>query len=146
VRQDNAKCAACILTPDTAAKYGPLIDHGNLVTANVAGCLELLAPGSLACAKAVQQLGGCELAACLANCAVHDAASLADYEACATQAESAGCQTFTSAAACALDLPDAAPGAAACLGDFQSFYMAVVPIFCGLPEAGGPGPPDASGG
>jgi hypothetical protein len=139
VRQTNAACVACILTPDSATAYGPLIDHGSFVTANVAGCLELVAPGSLSCARAVQALGGCELAACGANCPVHDAASLANYESCAKQVESAGCQTYATGASCALSEPDAAPKAALCLGDFQSFYSAVVPIFCGPSQA----PPDA---
>jgi hypothetical protein len=147
LRQKQATCVACILTPDSAAKYGPLIDHGSFVTANVAGCLELFAPGSLSCATAVQELGGCELAACMANCPVHDASSLADYEACATQVEAAGCQMYTAAADCAFDVPDAAPAAAACLGDFQSFYQAVVPRFCGpAVDAGGTAPIDAGSG
>lgn len=145
LRQAEAKCVACILTPDSAPKYGPLIDHGSFVTANVAGCLELVG-GALSCAKAVQALGGCELAACQANCAVHDSASLADYETCVQQAEQAGCQTYTTAAACAFDASDATPNAAACLSDFKSFYEAVVPLFCGQPDAGGAAPFDGGSG
>src|SRR5580658_3865787 len=69
----NKDCAACIVTPDTASQYGPIIDHGTFVTANVAGCIELVADGTasdagaadlLACARAVQAQAGCELAAC----------------------------------------------------------------------------------
>jgi hypothetical protein len=148
VRQANAACVSCILTPDSARSYGPLIDHGSFVSANVAGCLELLVPAALSCAKAVQALDECEQAACKANCPVHDAASLTDYETCATQTESGGCQTYATAANCAITEPDAAPKAAVCLGDFQSFYSAVVPVFCGPPQGSdaGPGmPADASG-
>jgi hypothetical protein len=129
--QANAACVACVLTPDTAKKYGPLIDHGGFVTANIAGCLELTDPTMLSCAKAVQALSGCELAACEANCAVHDSTSLAGYDACVGQAVTGGCRSLGSSAACALTAPDADPKTAPCLADFQTFYEAVVPLFCG---------------
>lgn len=139
-RQQNADCVACILTGETAAKYGPILNHGGFVTANVAGCLELAGDqqpdaSELPCAKAVQALAGCELAACEANCAVHDAASLAQYDACATSAEGAGCQTYATAATCAEPEQEASALGAACLGDFQTFYQVVVPLFCGPPPA-----------
>jgi len=78
---------------------------------------------------------------------VHDASSLASYEACASEAETGGCDAYSTAAACGLTVPDAAHAAAACLADFQSFYDTVVPFFCGPPpgpDAGTPGPVDAS--
>jgi hypothetical protein len=87
----------------------------------------------------VQALAGCELAACEANCAVHDATSLAEYDTCATNVEAAGCQTYATAAACADSEAEAGPLGAACLGDFGTFYQVVVPYFCGAPtveEAG----------
>jgi hypothetical protein len=147
-RQSNAACIACILSPESAKSYGPLIDHVTFVTANVAGCFELEDPSSLSCAKAVQALDGCELAACEVNCAVHDAASLASYGACASDVETAGCESYATAAACGLTIPDAAPTASVCLADFQTFYAAVVPLFCGSPPGadGGttPHPADAS--
>jgi hypothetical protein len=138
VRQQNAACVQCLLTPDTALTYGPLIDHGAFVTANVAGCLELLLPGGLSCARALQQLDGCELAACEANCAVHDAASLADYDSCVSATETGGCRVYATAATCST-APDASAAAAVCLGDFPSFYAAVAPLFCGLPLDAGAG-------
>jgi len=146
-RQANASCVACILSPESAKKYGPLVDHVTFVTANVAGCIELEDPAAIACARAVQFLDGCELAACEANCAVHDAASLAGYETCAGAADSGGCGVYSTAAACGLTVPDAAPATAICLADFQSFYDTVVPFFCGPPpvaDGGTPGPVDAS--
>jgi hypothetical protein len=152
--QLNEACVACILTPETAAKYGPILNHGGFVTANVAGCLELAgdeqtdaSESELPCAKTVQALAGCELAACEANCAVHDAASLAGYDACAANAEAAGCEMYATAAACADSEEDAGPLDAACLGDFMTFYDVVVPVFCGAPPDGGTSPsPDAGGG
>jgi hypothetical protein len=144
-RQQNATCVACILTPQTAAHYGPLIDFTTYVIANVAGCIEVapratgaLDPDAFACAKSVQALAGCELAACGANCPVHDATSLASYQSCATASEQSGCDPWATAAACAEDEQDAGGLAAACLGSFQVFYDAVVPYFCGpAPSAGG---------
>jgi hypothetical protein len=133
--QANAACVACILTPDSAKAYGPLLDHGGFVTANIAGCLERSDPAMLMCAKAVQVLSGCELAACEANCAVHDSASLMGYDACVMEAENGGCKGFASGATCAITAPDASPDTARCLADFATFYKEVVPLFCGPTEA-----------
>jgi hypothetical protein len=152
--QMNEACVACILTPETAAKYGPILDHGGFVTANVAGCLELAGDeqadaSELSCAKTVQALAGCELAACEANCAVHDAATLTEYDACAATVEAAGCQMYATAAACADSESEASALGAACLSDFETFYQFVAPYFCGAPtvgDAGKPPSPDASGG
>lgn len=152
-RTQYATCVACILTPETAPKYGPLIDHGGFVTANVAGCIELAGDqqtdaSELTCATAVQALAGCELAACEANCAVHDAASLADYEQCASSAEEGGCATYATAADCAQAEQDASTLGAACLGDFQTFYQTVAAYFCGPPQVNdaGPAPPQPDAG
>ncbi len=132
-------CAGCILTPDTADHYGPLIDHGGFVTANQAGCVELTDPGALSCAKSVQGVSECELASCEANCPVSDAPSLSGYESCAMQADDAGCTTLESAAACRGPLADAGPGAAGCfVTDFTQFYRMVVPLFCGQPPRSPP--------
>jgi hypothetical protein len=152
--QMNQACAACILTPETAMKYGPILDHGGFVTANVAGCLELAGDeqadaSELSCAKTVQALAGCELAACEANCAVHDAASLAQYDACASSVEAAGCEMYATAASCADSQMEASALGAACLADFETFYQVVVPVFCGAPagsDAGIAPTPDGSGG
>ena len=135
-RETYAACVACLLTPASADRYGPLIDNGDFVTANVAGCIEIAGDqpdaSQLFCAGAVQALAGCEMAACQANCAVHDAASLAAYESCATAADGGGCATFSSAASCADADMDAGGLAGACLGDFDTFYRAVAPRFCGV--------------
>ena len=140
-RQDNAACVACILTPSSAPHYGPLIDFTTYVTANVAGCIEVAPkaagvadPDALACAESVQALMGCEVAACGANCAVHDSASLASYQACASASEAAGCAPWATAASCADGEQDAGGLASACLGSFPAFYDAIVPLFCGPPR------------
>jgi len=150
-------CAACILTPDSAIAYGPLIGHGTFITNNVAGCIQLTLPGELSCAKAEAALDGCELAACEANCPVDDAATRAVYDGCAAAADGAGCQSYAQMAACAQSLAqdDAGPGALCLPPSFETFYDTVVPLFCGsapgdagaaLIDAGGDAMSPAEGG
>jgi hypothetical protein len=141
-------CAECILTSDSKSYYGPLIDHGGFITTNVAGCIELTDRSGLSCAKALQALQGCELAACEANCPVHDAPSRTAYDACAVSADHMGCQSYGTAARCTATENDASLAASCLFPDFQDFYNAVVPLFCGTPhsrnDAAGAAEADAS--
>jgi hypothetical protein len=135
-KHDYPACASCILTPDTADHYGPLIQHGGFVTGNVAGCLELTDPGELSCAKSVQALDECELASCEANCPVTDTGTFNNYMSCAMNADVGGCTPYESAAeACAYPLTDAGPESTCFVSDFTTFYYSVVPLFCGPPPA-----------
>ncbi len=136
-RQANPECASCIVSPESAAEYGPIVEHGGFVTANVAGCIEVnvrstldAGGGALGCAHAVQALQGCELAACEVNCPVSDAASLSELQGCSSSVDAMGCATFAAAATCTA--PDAGVGVPTiCLtSDFGTFYNAVVPLFC----------------
>ena len=120
----NAACAACVLTSYTSNPLGPIIDYGEFVGPNVAGCIELEAPRDLAGAKAVQALTGCEIAACQANCPVSNEASLMAREACALAADDAGCHSFQASEADA-GLPEPCTSTA-----FKDFYDSVVPLFC----------------
>jgi hypothetical protein len=108
------------------------------VTANIAGCIELTdaTSGGLACAKAVQALGGCELLACEANCDVHDPQSLNAYDNCASTADQAGCTAYASASTCVQSLQEAGDGVAQCLAaDFKAFYFVAAQLFCGTAPA-----------
>ncbi len=137
----NAACAKCILTSDSTMDhegYGPLINHGTFITTNVAGCIELTDPSAISCAKVVQALSGCELRACEANCPVHDQASRAAYDACASHADHGGCQPYATAAACTNAEESRAP--LCLLPSFMDFYYAVVPLFCGSPPKPDGGP------
>jgi hypothetical protein len=128
----NAACAACVLTSYTSDPLGPIIDYGEFVGGNVAGCIELEAPRDLACAKAVQALTGCEIAACQANCPVSDQTSLDAREMCAKDADDAGCRSFSQAAsACSASEADAGLADPCMLTTFKDFYDNVVPLFCG---------------
>lgn len=126
----SAACAACILTPAGAPRLGPIIDYGGFVGKNTAGCIELVNPGGLPCATAVQALTGCELQACQANCPVTSTASADAYYQCAQAADGAGCASYAAMASCGQGFD----GSAASVCDsasFKDFYDAVVPLFCG---------------
>jgi hypothetical protein len=126
----SAACSACILTPVTAARLGPIIDYGGFVGKNTAGCIELADPGGLPCATAVQALTGCELQACQANCPVTSSASLDAYYDCARYADGTGCASYSAMAACGQML-DGGPASICASAAFKDFYDAVVPLFCG---------------
>jgi hypothetical protein len=134
-KHDYEACAKCIQTPTTAARYGPLIEYGRFVFPNVPGCLELIKPVQLSCAKSLQAISSCELAACGANCPVRDATTLAAYSSCAAEADHGGCAAYAAAATCFS--PSVAP---TCAQDFQHFYDSVVPLFCGPPPRVSKGP------
>jgi hypothetical protein len=141
-----ATCAACLETLPDAGRPGPLIiDVAGWIRPNVAGCIELIDPSNqaaLACAEGVQELMGCEFAACAANCPVTsgNASSIAAYDACAQEADMGGCQRYVAAASCAqADGGDLQPDGGATIGpctlqtSLQDFYFAAVPLFCGPP-------------
>jgi hypothetical protein len=147
-------CAACIVSVDADAKYGPVVLRKGVVTLNVAGCIELLDPAGLACAKSVQASASCEVAACAANCPVSDQASFDAFDACARDANADGCAAFVKGAESAANEDG---GRALCSRSmsFDAAYFDIVPLFCGVhapspppsppaPDAGVIG--DASGG
>jgi hypothetical protein len=140
----NPACTACIVSSESATAYGPLVLANGFLQANVAGCVEVEDPSNLSCAQAQQALSDCELAACSANCPVIDQTSLVAYEQCAAQADAVGCQAYYLAAECLLTEVEAglpANSESACLAPtFDTFYAAIVPLFCGQAAA------DASGG
>jgi hypothetical protein len=128
----NAACAACVLTPYTAAELGPILSFGEFVGGNVAGCIEVTAPSDIACAKAVQALTDCEDAACQANCPVSDVSSLTERQECAAEADPMGCLSFFDlASACRAAEADAGYAEPCMNSGFKDFYDVVVPLFCG---------------
>jgi hypothetical protein len=128
----NAACAACILTPYTSSRLGPILDFGQFVGENIAGCIEIATPSDPSCPKAVQALTGCEIAACQANCPVDDPASLATRQQCAADADRAGCLSFFQmASACQATEADAGLAGPCASTGFKDFYDNAVPLFCG---------------
>jgi hypothetical protein len=128
----NAACAACVLTSYMSDRLGPIIDYGDFVGGNVAGCIELTTPADLSCAEEVQALTNCEIAACEANCPVSDEASLAARESCSSNVDALGCYSFNqSASSCRAVEADAGVAGPCMDAAFNDFYEAVVPLFCG---------------
>lgn len=131
---ENAACAACVLTPYTAPELGPILDFGEFVGLNVAGCIEIAAPSDPSCPKAVQALSDCEIAACQVNCPVSDPTSLEARQQCSMEADDSGCASFQMMAAqCQTAEMDAGLASPCDNGGFTEFYDAVVPLFCGQP-------------
>ena len=133
---ENAACAACVVTPYTAVQLGPILDFGEFVGGNIAGCIEITTPSDPACPKAVQALTDCEIAACQANCPVSDPTSLELRTECAKMADNAGCLSFSQmAASCRAAETDAGLAAPCTNASFKDFYDNAVPLFCGQPPA-----------
>jgi hypothetical protein len=131
-------CSACVFSQDSDTTHGPIIDRGSTVAINLPGCVELLDPNGLACAKSLQAADRCEVDACSANCPVSDAASLSLYDGCIDTAAEGGCKTFEMATGCADDEQDGGPAAACFAGTtFLEQYDAIVALFCGAPPTVG---------
>ena len=128
------RCAACIATPSTSARLGPLVEHRAFVTANVAGCLAAVQsdPTGSGCSGAVQAAEQCAAASCEARCQTFGMPSLSALESCEKAAAAGVCAGYATAANCADDLQDAGGSAAECIvgGSFETWYAAVVPKFC----------------
>lgn len=140
----NKACSACLITQDTAAKYGALVDHGDTVSVNIPGCMEL--KGNRTCAESVQKNDACQELACRANCPVTDNTTLRQYSQCQQQASAGGCKTYAEAeTACSDASADGGAGNEcwAWLSNtnaaFKDIYLTVAPIFCGgtAPSDGG---------
>ena len=142
--QDQAACARCMLSAATSDRYGPLVDASGLVLPNVSGCIELLDPAALSCAKSMQALRGCELAACQANCPVQDPSSFGAYFACAAVADATGCLSYATASATCARAERAGP-AAACFIPVKDYVTAVGLLFCGPPPPDAASPPGDGG-
>jgi hypothetical protein len=143
----NAACGACILTAYDADHPGPILNYGEYVGGNVAGCIERTAPSDISCARAVQALTDCELEACQANCPVTDMTSLAALQTCSAAADTNGCSTyFAVATSCQSEEEDAGLARPCRNAGFRAFYDAVVPYFCAVAAGDASVPLDAAAG
>lgn len=100
----NQACQSCIVTnTPSATQYGALVVGDALVSINYAGCIALKTNDLTAngCGAKYQALGQCTTEACEFNCPVTDDISFNEYQQCAMDAESGGCATYATAAACA---------------------------------------------
>jgi hypothetical protein len=125
----NANCGKCLESPDSAAKYGPLILHTGYYSLNIGGCFELA--GDKTCGAAIAAPQGCTDAACAANCPVSDQPSFDAFTACGTAAEKGNCKKYVDAAQ-ACEQADGGVGVAKCTGwqDFDSGFLQIAGAFC----------------
>lgn len=149
--KNNKDCGACLLTPSSAAKYGPVISADGLVSVNLAGCIAIK-EGDLSangCGAKFQALNQCGDEACAANCPVTDDASFAAYQKCTQAAEAGACSKFAGDAACIDDLVKEGGAAEDCdlqsAGSFIDNAKKYAGIFCGgaTSDGGTDAPADA---
>ena len=134
----KAACLKCLSTPDTAAKWGALVeDSQGLIRNNIAGCLAV--KGDAACAKAVSESSQCTRAACpdtVCPVPTDDAAALAALNKCEADSEKLGCKKYADVAVCADTTDGGTAAAKACTApasstdDFKDTYLAVSHVIC----------------
>lgn len=122
----NAACLGCLLTPDTAQKFGALISDSNgLIKNNIAGCFSVKGDGK--CEGAVASNQQCVAAACPDNvCPVPsgDSNALAALNKCLSDSEVSNCATYQAVASSCLSDPR-------CTGaDFRSTYVLIATALC----------------
>jgi hypothetical protein len=106
--QPAEACGNCIETNQTDPAWGPFVSpDGQNLAYNTPGCLDLAAPMTMGCGKALDASYGCQDAAC-GTC---DANSTPTYDSCVSSALTKGCKTVGDAAdkACAVQFGDSAP-------------------------------------
>lgn len=131
----NQPCANCLLTPDTAPSYGPIVITGQIGSLNTAGCIAVKTGNttSSGCGAKYAAARQCADAACSDNCPGSDSVALQELQQCETDALGGDCSTYASAAdSCATPLLAPDGGAAACsLGStFLDAAINMGKIFC----------------
>jgi hypothetical protein len=88
----NKTCIECMVSPPSAASYGPIIidSTDNVDTLNVGGCIALVDPCQMPCAYAATAVQQCHFAAC-ASCPLSTAAGLQAFNACSDVADTCSC-------------------------------------------------------
>ena len=137
---NNVTCFGCLVTPNTARQWGPVVQYGNggEEYINSAGCVWLAEPCNLACATALESLVECESAAC-ATCDVPTDPN--SYMSCASEArQMCGCTGYYSSTNCVgamAQTPAQHPAFATCFGGtltatFEQLYLSVATYMCGF--------------
>lgn len=126
-------CFDCVITPADASTSSALIIDGPVVRLNESGCLgnyvaDNVPPGS--CARRLALADNCASAAC-ARC-LDDGGTLADYEACRTEAYSTTCAGLTSERESCLAFfqPDARAAPCAKASGFTDHAHYLATLFC----------------
>lgn len=134
-RTNNAACATCLESQESAPSWGPLVFTTNgVVQINIPGCIAILEPCNETCARAYEAALQCEFAACETNCPVTtDPATLQAFQTCDDTADRCGCSKYAAGSTCAEGLTGPGHPAAICTSaaDFQTYFKQVAPVFCG---------------
>jgi hypothetical protein len=127
----NAACAACILPAKDSKTLGPITETAGVFEQNLGGCVAVVDPMGVDCAKSLQAKEQCELAACEAACVVpNDPTSFDRYLQCAAQADQGDCKMLKEASNCFSDLGTSVNK---CIGfsSFEAGVKGLAAIFCG---------------
>lgn len=131
----NRVCAACLLSPETAATYGAVVDATDTLTLNLAGCMEL--KGNRTCAEAVQRTDACQASACRSLCPVVDEGSMRAYVQCTSDASVGGCKPYADAESACTDASADGGAGYECFAwranpspTFEDIFRTVAPVFC----------------
>jgi hypothetical protein len=130
-------CLDCAFGFADSPTYGPLVAAQDFLSANTSGCVLLLEPCNLECAKVLQADFFCGFNACASSC-LPDAglpdAALAAYETCSEQASYCTCAGEVGAAASCNETLMTDPVVQGCLGNPNGFWAlapSLINVFCG---------------
>lgn len=131
--QAHLACGNCISSNFGDSTWGPLVHSANVLETNGAGCIALLDPSALDCAKAVQANDECEHAACDPVCGATNAVAFDEWDQCGAAANTCGCSSWFAASNCVKAIAaDGGPAAQCLVGQtFQDFFSVVAAVFCG---------------
>ncbi|MGA7124255.1 MAG: hypothetical protein WBY94_29405 [Polyangiaceae bacterium] len=131
--QAHQTCAGCISSNFGDPTWGPLVRSGGVVETNGSGCIALVDPSAIDCAKAVQANDECEHAACDPVCRAGSAAAFDQWDQCGAAANTCGCGSWFAASNCVQDIAADGGLAAQCLvgQTFQDFFSVTAAVFCG---------------
>ena len=140
-------CALCLVSKPSDATLGPIVVYplsaGSALEIDFAGCVALVDPSAVECAKAYQAGVECEHAACDTSCRGDDSVAFDRYTGCRGAANVGECNAYTKPGQCVLSLgADAGDGGADDAGNatsrclvagttFAELYRAIAPLFCG---------------
>jgi hypothetical protein len=104
-----------------------------VVESNEAGCIALLDPGALECAKAIEAQTECQHAACDSVCSASSDLGFEQDVQCASAANGCSCKSWFLAADCTKPIATSGGPASQCLvaQTFEDSYDFVAQVFCG---------------
>jgi len=122
----KSACQACLITPDTSAKYGALVqDSNDLIKNNIAGCFAV--KGDTTCNGAVSADTECTQSACpdtVCPVPTGDATALTALNKCITDSDKTNCASYAKAAAPCLT------GSVCGGATFRDAYISVATAIC----------------